>query len=250
MPLPPIAFHKGSLEYRLAQFDAKERFALINAVLGVEFVPHKDFVARIFKVCGIETQPERIFCAMDFHLDWLYAALMKPDLDPAWLKEDVPLPRIFDEEAGEYPVTGKQQDADFVMCFTESMTDKPASPPVTHLLLIEAKGVGSWNTKQMRSKLMQYRAMKHAFDAPHNLHVRPHLVLMSPKDPFEKSAKNAEFLDVLNTFKQFGDIRWLDLQMRETLCVVRCNDKGKPDGKHPTQWLVKPRRAVDPDHAA
>ncbi|MFM0327639.1 hypothetical protein [Caballeronia glebae] len=219
-------------------------------MLGVEFVPHERFVRKVLMACGIDARPERFFCAMDFHLDWLYAALMKPDLDPAWRRQDVPLPRIFDEEAGEYPVTGGQQDADFVMCFTEPVTDDQTATPVTHLLLIEAKGAGSWNTNQMRSKFRQYRAMKHAFLAGHNKHVQPRLVLMSPNNPLETNAKNAEFLRALEAFTQFGEIVWIDLEMRDTLCVVRCDDQGRPNGTHPTKWVVRPRGAAKADYAA
>jgi hypothetical protein len=73
----PQDFPEESLEHRLALFNAKERFALIQRVLGVKVVPHAGFLDEILEACNITAKPENVFCAMDFHLDWLYAALMK-----------------------------------------------------------------------------------------------------------------------------------------------------------------------------
>jgi hypothetical protein len=229
-----LSFPTDSLEYKLSRFNAKERFALIQRVLGVRFVPHADFLGEVLAKCEINAKPENVFCAMDFHLDWLYAALMCNEL-----REDEPLPLLADE-SGAFPVTGRQQDADFVMCFTE----RPANAAtVTHLLLVEAKGVGSWDTNQMRSKLDQYRAMKPAFDR--NPNVRPRLVLMSPQNPIPSTTRqSAEFRAALDSFKDFGEVVWIELPVENTFSVVRCNKEGTPDGKMPTHWKLSLRQRV------
>jgi hypothetical protein len=222
-------FKKGSLECRLSRFNAKERFALIQRVLGVDFVPHDDFVAEILRECEIMADHRDVFCAMDFHLDWLYAALINKELNP-----DLRMPLVADKDFGA-PVTGRQQDADFILCFTDEASDK------THLLLIEAKGVGSWDTKQIRSKLNQYRAMREAFAA--NPNVAPRLILMSQKDPNGKKAgPTLEFLRVIDEFKDFGKVVWLELPMPTTYAVVRCLEDGTPNKDAPTNWKLQERK--------
>jgi hypothetical protein len=218
------------LEHRLALFNAKEPFTLIQRVLGVKVEPHADFLHEILKACNITAKPENVFCGMDFHLDWLYAALM---INP--LTEEL-LP-LAPDATGQFPMTGSQLDADFVICFTEH---DGAGKAETHLLLIEAKGVGAWDTAQMMTKLKQYRAMKPAFER--NPGVRPRLILMSPKDPFESPTRQSGgFLSALKSFEDFGEIRWIELKMEETFKVIRCNDKGHPNGISPTHWKLRRR---------
>ncbi|MGY6255534.1 hypothetical protein ACXIVK_18895 [Paraburkholderia caledonica] len=155
------------------------------------------------------------------------------------LRPDEPLP-LLAGESGAFPVTGRQQDADFLMCFTERPANAPA---ITHLLLVEAKGVGNWDMKQMRSKLAQYRAMKPAFDR--NPNVRPRLVLMSPLNPISSATRqSAAFRAVLDSFGDFGEIVWVGLPVENTFSVVRCNAKGTPDGKTPTHWKLSSRQAA------
>ncbi|WP_116345197.1 hypothetical protein [Cupriavidus taiwanensis] len=225
-------FPVGSLEYRLSRFNAKERFALIQRVLGVAIAPHADFMTEVLAKCAITNRPENVFCAMDFHLDWLYAALMNESL-----VEDEPMPLVAGEN-DHFPVTGKQQDADFIMCFTENSGN--GALPVTHLLLIEAKGVGSWDTLQIASKFNQYRAMRPAF--ARNPNVRTRLILMSQKDPEEnRTRQNSEFLAELQGFRDFGVPVWVHLPMENTLSVVRCNADRTPNGKTPTHWKLESR---------
>lgn len=64
-----------SLLYYLPQFNAKERFFLLGHVLGnPRFTLGSAFKAELSKGMNLSL-PEDLFCAMDFHLDWLYAAL-------------------------------------------------------------------------------------------------------------------------------------------------------------------------------
>lgn len=222
-------FPPGSLEHRLSVFNAKERFALIQRVTGMSIAPSPAFLAETLQSCGIEANAGRVFCAMDYHLDWLYAALMKDQLDPE------PMPLVADEY-GSFPVTGRQQDADFVMCFTAKNAD---GNPVTHLLLIEAKGVGAWDSDQVAEKLKQYRAMRPAF--ARNPHVCPRLVLMSPDDPRRKeSRQSTRFRGLLADFKDFGEVAWVKMPMPETHMVNRLRDEGRKDGPF-TRWKVSNR---------
>ena len=65
----------NSLLYYLPQFNAKERFFLLGHVLGnPQFTLGSAFKSELSKGMNLSL-PEDLFCAMDFHLDWLYAAL-------------------------------------------------------------------------------------------------------------------------------------------------------------------------------
>ena len=64
-----------SLLHYLCQFNAKERFFLVGHVLGnPQFTLDSAFRAELSKTMNLSL-PGDLFCAMDFHLDWLYAAL-------------------------------------------------------------------------------------------------------------------------------------------------------------------------------
>lgn len=69
--------------------------------------------------------------------------------------------------------TGHQEDIDLVVAFEQN--------GVTWLLLVEAKGVGSWTNKQMRSKLSRLgRIFGEEFDEAKSS-IRPRLCLASPR---------------------------------------------------------------------
>lgn len=225
----PDAFHEGSLERRLGRFNAKERFALIQRVMGVSFVPHADFLEEVLKKCQVQAIPDRVFCAMDFHLDSLYAALMNPAMDEA------PRP-LTPDEYGNVPVTGTPEDADFLICFSE----KKGPGSATHLLLFEAKGVGEFGSTQMLRKLEHYRAMKHAFDA--NPDIKPVLFLVSPNDPLVKETKQSEPLRaILAEFKKIFPVHHIEMKMPgELMMVTRLRDG---EQQRFNTWKLKPYKA-------
>ncbi|MFM0140405.1 hypothetical protein [Caballeronia grimmiae] len=220
---PKNVFDNGSLEWRLSKFNAKERFALIQRILGVHFLPHGDLLKEVIGE-GFIPKPEEVFCAMDFHLDWLYAALMNKEFVEG---------KAFPFESGA--ITGKQQDVDFVLCFTDKARKE------THLLLIEAKGYGSWDTAQIESKFNQYRAMKAAFDQ--NSDVKPRFILMSPVNPFEHpTPHNQKFREAVMAFTEFSaPPMWVKLEMQETFAVVRCRADATQTQVNPTHYKLKKR---------
>lgn len=222
----PDDFTENTLEYRLSRLNAKERFALVQRVLGVKFVPHASFIEEVLRKCEVQATPDRVFCAMDFHLDWVYAALMNHEMD----KEARSLTR---DEHNNVPITGTAEDADFLICFTE----RNCSDPVTHLLLFEAKGVGEFSSTQMRQKLNHYRAMKQAFDE--NPTVKPVLFLVSPKDPRDKGTmQSGPLRKVLAEYDELFKVHHIELRMPENLMMVTRLRDG--DGQPFTEWKLKP----------
>lgn len=103
--------------------------------------------------------PEQMFVGMDYHLNWLYAALVlsneyeqqgirnQPNAWPA----DIPA------EKGSFPIQGNQQDVDLLVAFQNS--DKEL-----HLILIEAKLDTGWKSEQFLSKVQRIDAIKQVVD--------------------------------------------------------------------------------------
>src|SRR5207244_734415 len=61
----------------LDQFNRKERFFLVGAALGKPtFQTDPRFLAAVGAAARVKfPHPKHVHCYMDFHLDWLYAAL-------------------------------------------------------------------------------------------------------------------------------------------------------------------------------
>lgn len=120
------------------------------------------FRKTLSRTIGVEV-PEGAFCAMDFHLDWIYAALCavgSPCIDDLY------------SNAVRH-VQGQHEDVDLLVAF-ESGGD-------THLILIEAKATSSWTNKQAESKAKRLRGF--FADQKECKRVTPHFILMSPKRP-------------------------------------------------------------------
>jgi hypothetical protein len=222
-----------TLQHRLKLFNAKERFALVSHILGnASFEPAADFMRNITELYGVSSVPYAVYGAMDYHLDWLYAALLDPGID-------APMPLSFDER-GCGPVTGSQEDVDFLVCFSVDEKSADDGQPVTYLVLVEAKGVTNWGTPQLASKLARFRTMQAAFRA--NPNVRTKLLLMSPADPRLETRQNEALRQVLTDFEDFGSVDWLPSPMEVAYNkVVRCDANGAPTKTAPTHWKVQLR---------
>ena len=117
----------------LESFNRKERFFLISQAVG-EFQLDDDFRRELGKAINVDV-PHDAFTAMDYHLDWLTAALS------AYECGDVG--RIFDNPLQQV-IKGNQEDTDLLVAF-EGSGDR-------HVVLIEAKGATGWTNAQMQSK--------------------------------------------------------------------------------------------------
>jgi hypothetical protein len=68
---------------------------------------------------------------------------------------------------------------------------------------------------------------------------------MSRLNPISSATRqSAAFRAVLNSFKEFGEVVWVELFVENTFSVVRCNATGTPDGKTPTHWKLSSRQAA------
>ncbi|WP_232629615.1 hypothetical protein [Methylobacterium sp. Leaf118] len=125
----------------LQRFNRKERHWLVRDALGsASRHLDRDFLRRV-EIAVRQRDPNfrmklDAFWATDFHIDWLVAAL-----HVLHSKTDATAPQP--NEDGQ--VTGSQQDIDLVLASGST------------LILIEAKGVGSWASQGLRDKVDRLR---------------------------------------------------------------------------------------------
>ncbi|TQE98725.1 MAG: hypothetical protein FKY71_12300 [Spiribacter salinus] len=126
--------------------------------------------------------PDGIFVGMDYHLNWLYAALMlpgtyeqdgmrhQPNQWPEYARTQ--------KHAKRLPIEGNQEDVDLLVAFT-------GDKDMLHLALIEAKLTSGWNSKQFRSKVGRLNLIRKA--ARGQKYAGPDIhwqfILASPKPP-------------------------------------------------------------------
>ena len=187
----------------LERFNRKERFYLVGEALNNRsFRLSDDFRERLRCLFGLdEPIPSGAFVAMDYHLDWIAAAIrhfMRNDSDALYSNEEIGDKRL---------VTGTQEDIDFLVAFE-------GEDNVQHLIFLEAKGFSSWDNKQMRSKAKRMR-MIFGDKGDRCEGVRPYLCLVSPQEP-----SRLTFSDFPQWWKDQDEPYWLELKLPERRCKV------------------------------
>lgn len=204
----------NKLIQRLKDFNAKERYFLIRQVLGIpEFAIDQKFREALVTVGITIPEEAKTYWAMDYHLNWLYAALHPaPDGKP--------------QSNAAKNIKPNQEDVDFLIAYE--------ADEVTHIVLLEAKGVTGWTNEQLGSKRERLNNMF----TPDILAqgVQPHFVLISPKE--SKGLKAEGFPEWMCSGGKFP---WLRLMLDSgELKVTHCDPlgKAKQGGDH---WKVEPR---------
>lgn len=156
----------------LKLFNRKERYWLIRNTLGEksqELPLSNSFRERLGRVIEVDI-PDNAWWALDYHIDWLFSALL---LD--FLQEDAKSTPI---ENPRRLIRGTQEDFDFVIAFDRT------------IILIEVKGVGSWTNKQISRKhqrLCEWEQFSEQLQLRFKKTVealRIIVVLMSPKESY------------------------------------------------------------------
>jgi hypothetical protein len=144
----------------LSRFNRKERYWVIRNALGPSSARlDEGFRGKLEKLTKTEV-PGDAWWAIDYHLDWLAAALTlvaKGDRGSEAQKN-----------AGGL-VTGSQQDMDLVVAFDNA------------LVLVEAKCETPWGNKQFREKIERLDKLYSAGLLPPSINF--FFVLMSPRKP-------------------------------------------------------------------
>ncbi|MDE2686145.1 MAG: hypothetical protein OXI16_01405 [Chloroflexota bacterium] len=175
--LHTIMLEKGLMEMNtdlielLSRFNRKERFFLVGNALGKkDFSLSCGFRKRLQHAVGLdECIPAHAFVAMDYHLDWIAAALT------VFAKDDKS--KVFGncEIDGTKLVMGNQEDVDFLVCFKGNDSNY-------NLILLEAKGYSSWSSVQMESKMTRFRRI-FGDKGDRIAGVKPIFCLTSPRPP-------------------------------------------------------------------
>ena len=187
----------------LESFNRKERHFLVAQALG-GFQLSDQFRAKLGKAVGVEI-PAGAFAAMDYHLDWLAAALQ------AYEKGSVS--GRFDNQSRE--ITGSQEDVDLLVGFSIEET--------IHLILLEAKGDTAWTNGQISSKCDRLKVI-FGEDGLRYPQVKPHFCLTSPDPPSRRLSTRGRPAWMLEGDKY----RWMKLHFpKETRRVIRCNSDCK-----------------------
>lgn len=218
----------------LVALNRKERFFLVAEALGNPgFRLGTDFQGRLADAIGVPFESEAVVF-MDYHLDWLYAALVlgtseNPD-------QIVAAPGGADGPN----VNANQEDVDLLVGFEHEGQ--------VHLVMVEAKFESPWTSKQFRSKTTRLTGM-FGSDGAAFPGVVPHLVLASPKD----TTGNRLPLDGIPEWvAPGGAIPWVPIGATEAgrARITRCDESGQAarDGRF---WrLVAATRSPDQRDAA
>lgn len=221
---------------RLRALNAKERYWLLRQALGHDFAPAPSFLAALARAAGLPApdaaQQAQAFMAMDYHLNWIHAALCAEEF-PSTGRKRTPMPTNpcngltgADEV---WAIQNNQQDVDLLLAYPREQD----GIPLIQLILVEAKGVMPADTEQQKSKL---RRLQHIVSfakrggSPFAIDVR--LVLMSPDEQLPASYKRDMVLypDLLPNAAQSH----LRLRLSE--------HEGSPEDDLRRLWKVRPRR--------
>lgn len=141
----------------LRAFDSHERGILLQWAMGTDFA----ISSRLRSDLGTALRsdvPERALVAMDYTLDWLYAASRQ------YVSPDTPLPAPWPADALKASI----EDIDLVIAWQD---ERP------RLVLLEAKGFTGWTNKQLLSKVTRLGAI---FDEHVRAVIDVHFVLVGP----------------------------------------------------------------------
>lgn len=146
----------------LKQLNAKERDHLMRYVyLGfAEAYAAEDMVTWLsdrfsndlrthYANLGLGPQTRCVFAGMDYHLDWLYAALLLARAGKlvAECDEVREMPAIDDLDESLWPVSGRHEDVDLLLVLTDDIN--------VAVLLVEAKGIAAFDKVQLARKAIR-----------------------------------------------------------------------------------------------
>lgn len=191
---------QGNLVENLRLLNRKERFFLIGQALGnPAFELCQEFRTVLGKTFNV-TIPRDAFVAMDYHLNWLYAAL------------------VLTYQTGELALhpnerdilEGNQEDIDLLIAW-----DKPEA----QVVMIEAKGATHYSNGQIQHKLGRLTKI-FGDDGGHWVNVHPHFGLMSPRPP--RLLKTG---GIPSWALHDGSFAWVQMDMPKGLkAVMRCDE--------------------------
>lgn len=194
----------------LRSFDSHERGLLVQWATGSRFMLGDDVRAAISDTVNREI-PNTAFVAMDYTLDWLYAAT-RWTLDPTACGQPQPQPLH-----GE--LLASPEDVDMLVAWEDE--EGP------HLVMLEAKGFTGWSNAQMASKAKRLAAI---FPGGVQDVLDVHFILLGPAP--SKGLNTQGWPDWMNPGRRAHFLAIDDPGLRRA--VQRCDEHGTPrrDGTH------------------
>lgn len=192
----------------LQRFNAKERAWVIENAIGKSALSEA-FRLRLSEALRLkDTIAPTAWWSIDYHIDWLFAALRCRALQVEWQNGSGVL---IERDAGHYSYG--IEDIDLVVC------------DGARVILIEAKAYGAWGSEQIRSKL---RRLASLVELGAEQGIEFNFVLMSPRRPQKLS-----YVGWPSNWIYDGGPVWIPLNvpLKRGLAVNRCDETGKPDGK-------------------
>jgi hypothetical protein len=202
----------------LERLNRKERFFLIGRVLGnPNFRMDAKFRTELGSAFHLDV-PEDAFVAMDYHLNWIYAAAVLTFSTPEG-------DRIYDN-GGKF-IDGTQEDVDLLVAFTDKSN-------TSHLIMLEAKGVTAFSNKQFRHKMDRFKIIYGDNGQLWQNQVKPYFGFISPRRP------QRLLLDKCPLWlKVDNEIPWLELPIPgNRLAVFGCDEAGEPNEER-AFWTIR-----------
>lgn len=217
---------KPLLISNLETLNRKERFHLLTQIMGDNaFKPAPEFLRDIRDKLAIPNIDylNCQFAAMDYHLDWIYGALFATakHIDLRTSSGDVGVvPKV------EKLVSGTQQDIDFIMAFPDT-----ADNNIFHLVMLEAKSVGSWNIAQLNSKGDRLKFIFEEGRLDIRANIVPHFLYMAPNPPTANQIAKAKLPTLMSNANHF-----IEMHLPSPLVkLTRCESDNR-ESKKGTFW--------------
>lgn len=201
----------------LEKLNRKERFFLIGMVLGnPKFKLDPMFQQRLSTKFNVVI-PDTAFVAMDYHLNWIYAAAALTFSSPE-------SGRIYENASGA--IDGTQEDVDLLVAFEDVSG-------LSHLIMLEAKGVTAFSNSQFEHKINRFKSI-FGETGDRWAEIKPYFGLVSPRKP-----KGLHY-DLCPAWLKVGDkIPWFEMSIpSDRLTVFGCDEKGRPN-KERAFWTIR-----------
>ena len=213
----------------LKSFNRKERFHLLNQAVAGGLKLDKEIAKEIDEVLSLGSllrdnhdNSDLCFIAMDYHIDWLYAALFLAslnDMDSETILGQIYHRECIEELDGKPIIQANQEDIDLLIGVE--------SEGVVHLIMIEAKGDTAWSTSQMKSKIKRLKAI--FGNAGENFdQVKPYYLLLSPGEPQKLKITLPEWMRSKDVDHGFFWVRLTMSGEKEFWKIQRTKDGSSP----------------------
>jgi len=208
----------------LEAFNRKERFFLFTqATDNPGFILGNQFRKELSKATDTDT-PADAKAYIDYHLDWLHAAVILSQQTPSGDRWPNKTP---DDQF--LVSTGNQEDVDLLIAFDRGVT--------TSLIFVEAKTESGWTNSQLISKANRLKKIPGSDDFMPDAPIRPVFCLASPRRPV--GLLTTEWPTWMLRPSAPPDFRWLQLHVPAGRKKVEgCDINGKPSQAR-SYWTVR-----------